>query len=128
VYISFDGIIQRLCNHHKSVFCNCLTSGEKQVPFFIRRNYDQCPPTEQKHEDIRVRMKISPRQSSRQLAQECNILKSSVLRGLKALTFHPYKVSLAQKLNSADPVARITFVTGCCDLSMMELSIQRFYS
>jgi hypothetical protein len=35
--------------------------------------------------------------------------RSSVLRGLKALKFHPYKVSLVQKLNPADPVARINF-------------------
>jgi hypothetical protein len=56
-------------------------------------------------------MEISPRKSSRRLPQECNILRSSVLRSLKALKFHPYKVSLVQKLNPADPVARINF---CC--------------
>jgi hypothetical protein len=47
-----------------------------------------CPKralTEQRLEDIRVRMEISPRKSSRRLAQECNISKTSVLRGLKAL-------------------------------------------
>jgi hypothetical protein len=56
-----------------------------------------------------VRMEIGRRKSSRRLAQECNISKSSVLRGLKARKFHPYKVSLVQKLNPADPVARINF-------------------
>jgi transposase len=71
-----------------------------------------CPKralTEQRLEDIRVRMEISPRKSSRRVAQECNISKSSVLRGLKALKFHPYKASLVQKLNPADPVALINF-------------------
>jgi hypothetical protein len=56
--------------------------------------------TEHRFEDIRVRMEISPRKSSRRLAQECNMLKSSVLRGLKALKFHPYKVSLSAEVES----------------------------
>jgi hypothetical protein len=64
---------------------------------------------EQRLEDIRVRMEISPRKSSCRLAQECNKSKSSVLRGLIAQRFHPYKVSLVQKLNPADAVARINF-------------------
>jgi response regulator of citrate/malate metabolism len=47
-----------------------------------------CPKralTEQTLEKIQVRMEISPRKSSRRLAQECNMSKSSGLRGLKAL-------------------------------------------
>jgi hypothetical protein len=52
-------------------------------------------------------MEISPRKSSHWLAQECNTSKSSVLRGLKALKFHPCKVPMVQKLNPADPVVRI---------------------
>jgi hypothetical protein len=82
-----------------------------------------------------VRMEISPRKSSHRLAQECDISKSSVLRGLKALKFHPYKVSLVQKLNLTDPVAHIHFCRwtlqcvhdGTVDLILLFMSDEAWF-
>jgi hypothetical protein len=52
---------------------------------------------------------MGPRKSSYHLGKECGILKSSVLRDLKALRFHPYKLSVVQKLIPADPAVCMNF-------------------
>lgn len=84
---------------------------EKHFVLVKKKLCPECTVTGQRVEDIQVGMEISPRKLSRQLAQKCNILKSSVLIGLKSLKFHPFKMLLVQKLNSADPVVHIIF---CC--------------
>ena len=57
-----------------------------------KKNQRKSVLTEETLADIEARMQISPRKSSRRLAQECGISKTSALRGLKMLHFYPYKV------------------------------------
>lgn len=65
--------------------------------------------TEDTLEDMQARLQVSPRKSSRRLAQECGISKTSVLRGLKSLKFYPYKVSVVHRLKDTDWPARVNF-------------------
>lgn len=48
-------------------------------------------------------------QSTQQLAQASSVSRSSIIRILKAHTFHPYRVTLAQELNEDDPDRRFQF-------------------
>ena len=73
-----------------------------------KRNYKKRALTEVALQDIRARIELSPRKSSRRLAQECGISQSSVIRGLKTLNFYPYRISGAHKLHDTDPAVPMT--------------------
>ncbi|MCL2869073.1 MAG: hypothetical protein FWF27_06540, partial [Candidatus Bathyarchaeota archaeon] len=74
-----------------------------------KRHYAKRALTEEKLEDMRARIEVSLRKSSRGLAEECSMSKRSVLRGLKMLKFFPYKVSVAHRLNDTDPAVHVNF-------------------
>jgi hypothetical protein len=82
--VSSDGISWRLQDHLKTVFWNCLTSGMKQFPFLIASKSARSVLS-QNREWKWV-------QENDQVGQECGIFKSSDLRDLRALRFHPYEV------------------------------------
>lgn len=64
---------------------------------------------ENKEIAVLAAVNYDPHISSRQLATNAGISKSSVLRILKRHKFHPYHVSLHQELHGDDFVNRITF-------------------
>jgi hypothetical protein len=111
VYTTFDDFIQRLCGQ-KNMFWTCLTRCRKQIQFLKKR----CPrhaPMKNRLENIQVHMERCPRKLTCQLEKECGIPKNSITRGLKALGFHNYKVSLVQKLTTVDTVEHKNF---CCSM------------
>ncbi|PSN39384.1 hypothetical protein C0J52_26134 [Blattella germanica] len=55
-----------------------------------KRNRRKRVLTEETLADIQGRMAVSPRKSSRRLAQQCGISQRFALRGLKMLHFYPY--------------------------------------
>jgi hypothetical protein len=54
-------------------------------------------------------MIANPNLSSRRLANELNISRTSILRILKDLNFHPYKLQLTHALSPEDHGARLEF-------------------
>lgn len=53
---------------------------------------------------------INPHDSTRSIAEQCGISKTSVRRILKKENYHPYKISLNQALNPADFERRLEFI------------------
>jgi hypothetical protein len=84
-----------------------FNKGDRQVIFLIKINGAQSAFKEQRFEDIQVTTELCQKISSYWIRQESGIPKSSIIRGLKALRFHPYKVSVIQKLIHADSIASI---------------------
>lgn len=52
---------------------------------------------------------LSPKISTRKLAQHCNISQTSVIRILKKENFHPYKLHILQELHAEDLDRRLEF-------------------
>jgi hypothetical protein len=106
VYISFEGVIQRLYSHKK---CVLKLHNEWQETGSILDEKKRCPKYAVREQDIQLRLEMSPGILSHQLGRVCGILKSSFLRCLKAFRFHPYKVLVVQNVIPADAVVHIIF-------------------
>lgn len=79
-------------------------SGKQQTP---RRNTVQ---TEENIIHILAYIQVYPHVSTRFLAQELDIGKSTVQRVLRNHTYHPYKIHLVQGLKPQDPEKRLNFI------------------
>lgn len=69
--------------------------------------------------DILLSIQEDPHRSTRQLARENNVSKTSVLRLLKKQRMHPYKVFPVHELNECDGDRRLEFCERIMDLCQL---------
>lgn len=67
------------------------------------------PLGEDKQFEIVAQFIEDPQQSTRSVANICDVSQGSVVRLLKKNKFHPYKIQLVQELNEDDPDRRLQF-------------------
>jgi hypothetical protein len=65
--------------------------------------------TDEKLEDIRARLEISPRKSLRRLSQETDVSVGSASTAVRLIKFRPYKVRFVHELKPVDAPQRIRF-------------------
>lgn len=70
--------------------------------------------TDEKKLDVLLEIEENPHKTTRELAADNDVSKSSILRVLHKEKYHPYKVQLVQELNEDDPDRRQEF----CELMM----------
>ncbi|KAJ4447277.1 hypothetical protein ANN_09281 [Periplaneta americana] len=69
--------------------------------------------TEEKFDEVGVRLEHSPRKSLRRLGQEFNIFKTSAFVVTKLLKLKPYRVTVVHALQPQDPVAVKMMICRC---------------
>lgn len=68
--------------------------------------------------DVLLRVQENPKVSTTNLALECDISQSSVMKILKSAKQHPYKIQLLHELSEDDPDRRMQF----CELMMERIN------
>jgi hypothetical protein len=68
--------------------------------------------TDQKLEDIRARLEISPRKSLRRLSQETDVSVGSASKATKLIKFRPHRVRVVHAFKPVDAPQKIRFLTG----------------
>jgi hypothetical protein len=65
--------------------------------------------TEEKLDDIGVRLECAQKKSLKHLAQENGVSKSSVRRATELLKLRPYRIAVIHALQLCDPSSRVHF-------------------
>ena len=73
---------------------------------------------------VLVAVAHNPHINSRQMQRNSGISKTSILRILKCHSFHPYHISLHQKLHGNDYVNQLEF----CQWALQQLKVDEFFS
>lgn len=84
--------------------------------------YGRSKLNDEKKLDVLLHVEENPHKPTREVAGDCDVSKSSVLRVLKKEKYHPYKIQMVQELNDDDPDRRLQFceiVTNRCQQDPM---------